>query len=99
MNPYETRRIGVGVHTAAEVQVSFQEKAIKLVRLRFENGKLDDSYSWYIDVPWFRENESLEELGRKVLTAAEYLGLVSEGKTQAIICDMDDAVRHRRSMV
>jgi hypothetical protein len=80
------------------VQISFQGRTIKLVLLRLEDGKLEDSHSCYIDVPWFRENESLEELGRKVLTTAEYLGLVSEGKTQAIICDMDDAVRHQGSM-
>jgi hypothetical protein len=93
MNPYETRRIGVGVHTAAEVQISPREKTITLVLLRMEGGRAEDSCC--INVPW-QENESLEELGRMVLITAEKLGLVLEGKTDAHIIDVDCAARFNR---
>ena len=98
MNTFETKKIGVGPHTHAEVQISLREKTIKLVLLHFDNGTLDDSYSRFMDVPWFRENESLEEMGRMVLITAERLGLVAEGKTQAVIADVDDAARYQRSL-
>jgi len=87
----DTRKIGVGLHTHAEVQISIREKTIKLVLLRFENGALDDSCSHYTDVPWFRKDESVEEMGRMVLVTAEHLGLVEEGKTEARIIDIDSA--------
>ena len=79
MNPYEPKKIGVGPHTHAEVQISFQKQTIQLVLLRFENGQLDDSYSRFMDVPWFRKDESVDEMGRMVLVTAERLGLVAEG--------------------
>ena len=62
--------------------------------LRFENGALDDSCSRYTDVPWFRKDESVEEMGRMVLVTAEHLGLVEEGKTEARIIDVDSAPRY-----
>jgi hypothetical protein len=95
----DTKKVGVGPHTHAEVQVSLREKTIKLVLLRFENGQLDDSYSRFMDVPWFRKDESLEEMGRMVLVTAEHLGLVAEGKTQATIIDIENAVRYNCSSI
>jgi hypothetical protein len=88
---FDTKKIGVGTHTHAEVQISFLSKTIKLVLLRFENGALEDSYSRFMDVPWFGKDESLDEIGRMVLVTAEHLGLVAEGKTEARIIDVDSA--------
>jgi hypothetical protein len=89
-----SRRIGVGVHTEAEVQISFQDKTIKFVLLRFDNGKLDDSHSCHIDVPW-QENQSLEELGHMVVAAGKQLGLIAD-TTQVDIVDMEIAVHYNR---
>jgi len=92
-----TRKIGVGIHTAADVLISFHNKTITLMLLRFEGGVLENSATCYVDVPWFGKDESLEEMGRKVLVTAEQLGLVEEGKTEARIIDIGVAVHHNHT--